>query len=134
MRTHLVLRFLAAALTVAAFLFRKALTMPDITKANAEAVQAARQSEQFAVILAAIQAQQIIQAQQQPVVPPPPVVVRQSAAGTAGKWLAVAVSGSMLMITVAMAAVALAITAACTALVALVVYGIYRDIRGGGRK
>jgi hypothetical protein len=133
MRAYLVLRFLAAALTVAAFLFRKALTMPDITKANAEAVQAARQSEQFAVILAAIQAQQIIQAQQQPV-PPPPVVVRQSAAGTAGKWLAVAVSGSMLMITVAMAAVALAITAACTALVALVVYGIYRDIRGGGRK
>jgi hypothetical protein len=134
MRAHLVLRFLAAALTVAAFLFRKALTMPDITKANAEAVQAARQSEQFAVILAAIQAQQIIQAQQQPVVPPPPVVVRQSAAGTAGKWLAVAVSGSMLMVTVAMAAVALAIAAACTALVALVVYGIYRDIRGTARR
>lgn len=133
MRAHLVLRLLAAALAVAAFLFRKALTMPDITKANAEAVQAARQSEQFAVILAAIQAQQIIQAQQQPV-PPPPVVVRQSAAGTAGKWLAVAVSGSMLMVTVAMAAVALAIAAACTALVALVVYGIYRDIRGTNRR
>lgn len=133
MRAHLVLRLLAAALAVAAFLFRKALTMPDITKANAEAVQAARQSEQFAVILAAIQAQQTIQAQQQPV-PPPPVVVRQSAAGTAGKWLAVAVSGSMLMVTVAMAAVALAIAAACTALVALVVYGIYRDIRGTNRR
>jgi hypothetical protein len=133
MRAYLVLRFLAAALTVAAFLFRKALTMPDITKANAEAVQAARQSEQFAVILAAIQAQQIIQAQQQPV-PPPPVIVRQSTAGTAGKWLAIAVSGSMLMVTVAMAAVALAIAAACTALVALVVYGIYRDIRGTARR
>jgi hypothetical protein len=133
MRAHLVLRFLAAALAVAAFLFRKALTMPDITKANAEAVQAARQSEQFAVILAAIQAQQIIQAQQQPV-PPPPVIVRQSTAGTAGKWLAIAVSGSMLMVTVAMAAVALAIAAACTALVALVVYGIYRDIRGTARR
>jgi hypothetical protein len=133
MRTHLVLRLLAAALAVVAFLFRKALTMPDITKASAEAVQAARQSEQFAVILAAIQAQQIIQAQQQPV-PPPPVVVRPSAAGTAGKWLAVAVGGSMLMVTVAMAAVALAIAAACTALVALVVYGIYRDIRGTARR
>jgi hypothetical protein len=133
MRAHLVLRLLAAALTVAAFLFRKALTMPDITKANAEAVQAARQSEQFAMILAAIQAQQIIQAQQQPV-PPPPVIVRQSTAGTAGKWLAIAVSGSMLMVTVAMAAVALAIAAACTALVALVVYGIYRDIRGTARR
>jgi hypothetical protein len=131
MRAHLVLRLLAAALAVAAFLFRKALTMPDITKAAAEAVEAARQGEQFAVILAALQAQQIIQAQQQPV-PPPPVVVQQSSAGTAGKWLAIAVSGSMLMVTVAFAAVALAIAAACIALVALVVYGIYRDIRGGG--
>jgi hypothetical protein len=133
MRAHLVLRLLAAALAVAAFLFRKALTMPDITKAAAEAVEAARQGEQFAVILAALQAQQIIQAQQPPV-PPPPVVVQQSSAGTAGKWLAIAVSGSMLMVTVAFAAVALAIAAACIALVALVVYGIYRDIRGGGRK
>jgi hypothetical protein len=35
----------------------------------------------------------------------------------------------MLMVTVAFAAVAVAIAAACTALVALVVYGIYRDIR-----
>jgi hypothetical protein len=134
MRAYLVLRLLAAALAVAAFWFRKALTMTDITKANAEAVQAARQSEQFAVILAAIQTAQIIQAQQQ-VVPPPPVVVQQSSAGTAGKWMAIAVGGSMLMVTVAFAAVALALAAACTALVALVVYGIYRDIRrGGGRK
>jgi hypothetical protein len=62
------------------------------------------------------------------------VVVQQSSAGTAGKWLAIADSGSMLMVTVAFAAVALAIAAACIALVALVVYGIYRDIRGGGRR
>ena len=33
------------------------------------------------------------------------------------------------MVTVAFAAVALAIASACIALVALVVYGIYRDIR-----
>jgi hypothetical protein len=134
MRAYLTLRLLAAVLAVAAFLFRKALTMTDITKATAEAVEAARQGEQFAVILAAIQAAQIIQAQQ-PAPPPPPVVVQPASAGAAGKWLAIAVSGSMLMVTVAFAAVALAIAAACTALVALVVYGIYRDIRrGGGRK
>jgi hypothetical protein len=108
--------------------------MTDISKASAEALEAARQGEQFAVILAAIQAAQIIQAQQ-PTTPPPPVVVsQQSSAGTAGKWLAIGVGGSMLMITVAFAAVALAIASACVALVALVVYGIYRDIRGGRRK
>lgn len=107
--------------------------MTDISKANAEAVEAARQGEQFAVILAAIQTAHILQAQQPPV-PSPPVVVQQSNAGTAGKWLAIGVGGSMLMVTVAFAAVALAIAAACTALVALVVYGIYRDIRGQGRR
>ncbi|MFJ4405902.1 hypothetical protein [Streptomyces sp. NPDC088910] len=104
--------------------------MTDISKASADAVEAARQGEQFALILAAVKAAQSVQAQQP--VPPPPVVVQQS--GTAGKWLAVAVGGSMLMITVAFVAVALAIAAASLALVALVVYGIYRDIRGGGRK
>jgi hypothetical protein len=108
--------------------------MSDVSKASAEAVEAARQGEQFAMVLAALQAQQIIQAQQQTPVPPAPIVVQQSGAGQAGKWLAIAVGGSMLMVTVALAAVALAIAAACTALVALVVYGIYRDIRGGRRK
>jgi hypothetical protein len=100
--------------------------MTDITKASADAVEAARQGEQFAVILAAIQAAQLIQAQQPA---PPPAVVQQSSTGAAGKWLAIAIGGSMLMVTVAFAAVALAIAAACIALVALVVYGIYRDIR-----
>ncbi|MYS19722.1 hypothetical protein GA0115240_112312 [Streptomyces sp. DvalAA-14] len=104
--------------------------MTDISKASAEAVDAARQGEQFAVILAAIQAAQIIQAQQ-PTAPPAPTVVapQRSGADTAGKWLAIGVGGSMLMVTVAFAAVALAIASACIALVAVVVYGIYRDIR-----
>jgi hypothetical protein len=103
--------------------------MTDLSKASADAVEAARQGEQFAVILAAIQAAQIIQAQQSAAPAPPPVVAPQSSAGTAGKWLAIGVGGSMLMVTVAFAAVALAIASACVALVALVVYGIYRDIR-----
>lgn len=102
--------------------------MTDINKASQEAVDAAKQGEQFAVMLAAIQAAQLAQQQQ-----PPPVVIQQSAAGTAAKWLAIGVGGSMLMVTVAFAAVALAIAAACTALVALVVYGIYRDIRRGSK-
>ncbi|WP_327290116.1 hypothetical protein [Streptomyces sp. NBC_01198] len=104
--------------------------MSDISKASADAVEAARQGEQFAVILAAIQAAQIFQVQQSTTPAPPPVVVQQqSGAGTAGKWLAIGIGGSMLMVTVAFAAVALAIASACVALVVLVVYGIYRDIR-----
>lgn len=99
--------------------------MSELGKASQDAIEAARQGEQFAVMLAAIQAAQALQQPQQPA----PVVIRESAAGTAGKWLAIGVGGSMLMITVAFAAVALAIAAACTALVALVVYGIYKDIR-----
>jgi hypothetical protein len=103
----------------------------SLSKASADAVEAARQGEQFAVILTAVQAAQIVQAQQPT---PPPPVVQQSHAGTAGKWLAVGVGGSMLMVTVAFAAVALAIASASVALVALVVYGIYRDIRSGPRR
>ncbi|WP_405583838.1 hypothetical protein [Streptomyces sp. NBC_01190] len=103
--------------------------MTDISKASAEAVEAAKQGEQFAVFLAAIQAAQIIQAQQHTAPAALVVVPQQSGAGTAGKWLAIGAGGSMLMVTVAFAAVALAIASACIALVALVVYGIYRDIR-----
>ncbi|CAG6392751.1 hypothetical protein NMG29_06545 [Streptomyces cocklensis] len=101
--------------------------MTDINEASQEAIDAAKQGENFAVMLAAIQAAQLAQAQQPQ--QPAPVVIQQSAASTAGKWLAIGAGGSMLMITVAFAAVALAIAAVCTALVALVVYGIYRDIR-----
>lgn len=103
--------------------------LTNIGKASAEAVEAAKQGEQFAMILTAIQTAQLIQAQQQQIAPPAPVVVQPSSTETAGKWLAIGVGGSMLMITVAFAAVALAIAAASVALVALVVYGIYRDIR-----
>jgi hypothetical protein len=105
--------------------------MTDIRKASAEAVEAAQQSDQFALILAALQAQQLVQ--QQAVRPPTPIV-RESSAAVAGKWLAIGVGGSMLMVTVAFAAVALAIAAACTALVTVVVWAIWRDVRRGTGK
>jgi Na+/proline symporter len=98
----------------------------DIRKASQDAIDAAKQGEQFAMMLAAIQAAQAAQ-------PPAPAPVVQQKSGEAAKWLAIGVSGSMLMVTVAFAAVALAIASACIALVALVVYGIYRDIRKGSK-
>lgn len=101
--------------------------MTDIGKASQDAIDAAKQGDQFAVMLAALQTAAIVQQLQQPA--PVPAPVPQQRAGEAGKWLAIGVGGSMLMVTVAFAAVALAIAAVSVALVALVVYGIYRDIR-----
>ncbi|MFF7156774.1 hypothetical protein [Streptomyces sp. NPDC008139] len=99
--------------------------MSEISKASADALEAARQGEQFAIILAAVQAAQTVQPSQATAPPAP----QRQAVEQAGKWLAIAVGGSMLMVTVAFAAVALAIAAVSIALVAVVVYGIYRDIR-----
>jgi hypothetical protein len=99
--------------------------MSDISKASADAVEAAKQGEQFAAVLAALQTAAIVQQLQQPA--PQPVV--QQHPGSAGKWLAIGVGGSVLLLTVAVAAVAVAVAAVAVALVAVVVYGIYRDIR-----
>jgi hypothetical protein len=101
--------------------------MTELNKASQDAIDAARQGDQYAAMLTAIQAAQIVQQLQQPATPPAPV--QQQRASDAGKRLAIGVGGSMLMVTVAFAAVALAIAAVSVALVALVVYGIFRDIR-----
>lgn len=101
--------------------------MTDLNKASQDAIDAAKQGETFAAVLAALQTAAIVQRLQQPV--PPPAPAQQQRAGEAGKWLAIGVGGSMLMITVAFAAVALAIAAVSVALVALVIYGIYKDVR-----
>ena len=103
--------------------------MTDLSKASQDAVDAARQGDQFAAVLAALQTAALVQQLQHPA--PPPAPVPQQRAGEAGKWLAIGVGGSMLMVTVAFAAVALAIALLCIALVALIVYGIYKDIRRG---
>lgn len=100
--------------------------MTDLGKASQDAIDAAKQGETFAAVLAALQTAAIVQQLQQPT---PPAPVQQQRTGEAGKWLALGVGGSMLMVTVAFAAVALAIAAVSVALVALVIYGIYRDIR-----
>lgn len=100
--------------------------MTELSKASQDAVDAARQGEQFAMMLAAVQAAQIVQQLQQPA---PVPAVQPPASSGAGKWVAVAVGGSVFMVAFAFAAVALALAALSVALVALVVYGIHRDIR-----
>jgi Na+/proline symporter len=104
--------------------------MTDLRKASQEAVEAARQGEQFALILAAVQAAQIVQAQQQPAPLPAPV---QQQTGQAGKWIAITVGGSVLLLTVAISAVAVAIAAVSIAISSLVLYRIYKDMFGAKR-
>jgi hypothetical protein len=101
----------------------------DISKATADAVEAARQSDQYAAVLAAIQAAAIIQAQQQPAAPPVPV----QRPSQAGKWLAAGVGGSVLLLTVAVSAVAVAVAAVSVAICSLVVWRIYKDMFGTKR-
>lgn len=103
--------------------------MTDIRKASEDAVEAAKQGETYAAVLAALQTAAIVQQLQQP--PSAPAVQQRS--GEAGKWIGIGVGASVFMLTVALAAVAIAIAAVSLALVALVVYGIYRDIRKGSK-
>jgi Na+/proline symporter len=104
--------------------------MSDVEKASREAVKAAEQGEQFALILAAIKAGQ---AAQQPVHQPAPQPVQQQPS-QAGKWIAMGVGGSVLLITVAISAVAVAVAAVSIAVSSLVLYAIYKDVLGAKRR
>jgi hypothetical protein len=99
----------------------------DIEKAAKDAVEAARQGEQFAVMLAAIQA---AQAQQQaPACHHQQPAPRQ--AGSVGKWIGLGVGGSALLLTVAVSAVAVAISAVALTICVLVLRSVYRDFQKG---
>lgn len=100
--------------------------MSDISKASQDAIDAARQSEQYAVILAAVTAAQ--QAQQQaPACQHPQPVARSS--GGAAKWLAIGVGGSALMLAVAVSAIAVALSAVALTVCLLVLRSVWQDVR-----
>lgn len=98
--------------------------MSAIEKASAEASEAARQGETYAVVLAALQA-----AQHQP-----PACTHQhapapAASGGGGvKWLAVGMGGSALLLSVAVSAVAVAISAVAVTVCLLVLRSLLRDM------
>lgn len=101
--------------------------MSEIQKASAEAVEAARQGEQFAVILAAVQA---AQAQQQPACThhQAPAPARPS---NAGKWVAAGVGASVFLVAFALSAVAVAISAVSLTVCLLILRGVVQDMRRG---
>lgn len=101
--------------------------MSDLSKASQDAVDAARQGEQFAVMLAAIQAAQA--APQQPACQHQAPAVKTS--GGAGKWIGIGVGGSVFMLAFALSAVAVAISAVALTACLLILRSVWQDIRKG---
>jgi len=100
--------------------------MSDLSKASQDAVEAARQSEQYAVILAAVTAAQQVQ-QQSPACQHAHPAPRSS--GGAAKWLAIGAGGSALLLAVAVSAIAVAISAVALTACLLILRSIWTDIR-----
>lgn len=101
--------------------------MSDVEKASREAVEAARQGEQFALILAAVQA-----AQQRPECHHPAPAPQSS--GQAAKWIGIGVGASIFLMAVAVSAVAVAISAVALTICVLVLRGIWQDVQKKGGK
>lgn len=106
--------------------------MSELSKASQDAVEAARQGEQFAIMLAAITA---AQAQQQvachhasgrPEAPRP--------SGQAAKWIGIGVGASIFLMAVAVSAVAVAISAVALTICVLVLRSIWQDVQKKGGK
>lgn len=99
-----------------------------LEKAARDAVDAAANSQQLAIIAAVLQAQQITQQQPsacQHQAPAP----RQS--GGAAKWIGIGIGGSVLMISFALSAVAVAIAAVSVTACLIVLRSMWRDYQKG---
>ncbi|MGY1453824.1 hypothetical protein [Streptomyces sp. SS8] len=96
----------------------------EIEKAAADAVQAAQQSEQYALLLATVQAAQTQQqgrCQYHPAPAPRP--------SSAGKWVAAGFGGSVFLLAVAVSAVAVAVSAVALTVCLLVLRSVWQDVQ-----
>lgn len=99
--------------------------MSDLEKAARDAVDAAHNSEQLALIAAVLQAQQLTKQQPAPV-PPAPVI---TSSGGAAKWIGIGVGGSVFLLTVAISAMAVAISAVALTICVLILRSVWQDVR-----
>lgn len=99
--------------------------MSNIENAARDAVEAAHNTEQLALITAVLQAQQLTQ---QPTCQHPPAV---RSSGSAAKWVGIGVGGSALLLAVAVSAVAVAISAVALTVCLLVLRAVWADIQKG---
>ena len=95
--------------------------MSSIEKAAQAAAEAQANTEQTALILAVLQAQQLMQ-QQAPVQPAAPLKQPNT-----GKWIALAVACPFLAVTLAISAVAFAISVVALTICVLVLRGLWAD-------
>lgn len=98
-----------------------------IEDAARDAVDAAANSQQLAIIAAMLQAQQLTQQAQQPAAPAPV----QKSSGGAAKWIGIGIGGSIFLLTVALSAVAVAISAVALTVCLLVLRSMWMDMRKG---
>ncbi|MEW2220019.1 hypothetical protein AB0939_12045 [Streptomyces sp. NPDC006990] len=94
--------------------------MSDIEKASAEAVEAARQSDQLALMLAAVQTAKESQ-------PAPCQHHQAQQQGAAGKWVAIGIGGSFLAVSLAVSMVAFAIGAVALTVCLVVLRSVWTD-------
>ncbi|TXS28594.1 hypothetical protein EAO71_07195 [Streptomyces sp. ms191] len=97
--------------------------MSDIERAARDAVEAADNSQQLAMVMALLQAQQLTQ---QPVQQPAPVQQQST-----GKWIAIGVGAPFLAVTLAISVIAFAITAVALTICVLVLRGLWADYQKG---
>lgn len=106
------------------------MTPEPLEQAAAEALAASQQSDQFALVLAAVQAAQIVQQQSQQL----PVCQHQhgpQSSPAVGKWVAVGVAGSVAAISLALSAIAVAVGAVAVTCCLLVLRSMWRDMQQG---
>lgn len=101
--------------------------MSDIVKASTDATEAAHQSDQFAIALAAVHAAQQQQTTCQHHTAPAPA----TSGGSGVKWLAVGMGGSALLVSVAVSAVAVAVSAVAVTVCLLILRSVLADVRKG---
>ncbi|MFF0076564.1 hypothetical protein [Streptomyces sp. NPDC005494] len=99
--------------------------MSDLENAAREAVDAAHNSEQLALITALLQAQQLTQ---QHTCQHPPAA---RSSGSAAKWVGIGVGGSVFLLAVAVSAIAVAISAVALTICVLVLRSVWQDICKG---
>ncbi|MFC8274916.1 hypothetical protein ACFUJR_20735 [Streptomyces sp. NPDC057271] len=97
--------------------------MSDIEKAAREAVEAAHNTEQLALVMAILQAQQLTQHQG---CQHPPAPVQQP---NTGKWIAVGVAAPFLAVSLAVGFVAVAISAVAVTICLLILRGLWVDMQ-----
>ncbi|GGS27897.1 hypothetical protein F2B00_00290 [Streptomyces parvus] len=102
--------------------------MSDLEKAARDAVDAQANSEQVALILAVLQAQQLAQGGAPSAYPAPPAV---RPARSAAKWIGIGIGGSVFLIAFALSAVAVAISAVALTVCVLVLRSVWQDVQRG---